>query len=75
MDPTIKCLRDLVAIDSVNPLLAPGGAGELAIAQAVADELRGIGLAVELEEQFGRRTWFRALQYGQRNSIPLRDEF
>ena len=50
MDPTIKCLRDLVAIDSVNPLLVPGGAGELAIAQAVADELRGIGLAVELEE-------------------------
>ena len=32
-------------------------------------------LAVELEEQFGRRTWFRALQYGQRNSIPLRGEF
>ena len=50
MDPTIQCLRDLVAIDSVNPLLAPGSPGELVIARAVADELRTIGLAVELED-------------------------
>ena len=29
-DPVLALLRDLVAIDSVNPALAPGGAGEAA---------------------------------------------
>ena len=28
MDPALALLRDLVAIDSVNPSLVPGGAGE-----------------------------------------------
>jgi acetylornithine deacetylase len=35
-----------VAIDSVNPTLVPGAAGEGAIAQAVADEMRRAGLDV-----------------------------
>jgi acetylornithine deacetylase len=47
MDPDIRLLRDLVAIDSVNPSLVPGAAGESAIATAIARELRGIGLDVE----------------------------
>jgi acetylornithine deacetylase len=50
MDPAIRLLRDLVAIDSVNPSLVPGAAGEGAIAQAIAAELRRIGLDVELHD-------------------------
>jgi acetylornithine deacetylase len=50
MDFTIRLLRDLVAVDSVNPSLVPGAAGEGAIADLIARELRSIGLAVELQE-------------------------
>ena len=50
MDPAIRLLRDLVAIDSVNPSLVPGAAGEAEIAQAVAAHLRQIGLDVEMQE-------------------------
>ena len=50
MDAAIRLLRDLVAIDSVNPALVPGAAGEAAIADAVANHLRAIGLDVELQE-------------------------
>jgi acetylornithine deacetylase len=50
MDHAIRLLRDLVAIDSVNPSLVPGAAGEGAIATAVAEHLRRIGLDVELQE-------------------------
>lgn len=49
-DQTLQLLRDLIAIDSVNPSLAPGAAGEGGIAQAIADVLRQGGLDVELEE-------------------------
>jgi acetylornithine deacetylase len=49
-DYTIKLLRDLIAIDSVNPSLVPGGAGEGEIAQAVAAELRAMGLDPEVSE-------------------------
>src|SRR5438876_8254099 len=50
MDPVIRLLRDLVAIDSVNPSLVPGAAGEAQIAQAVAAHLRQLGLDVEMQE-------------------------
>ncbi len=50
MDPAIRLLRDLVAIDSVNPSLAAGAAGEGPIAHAIAAHLRRIGLDVELQE-------------------------
>jgi acetylornithine deacetylase len=46
-DSTLALLRDLVAIDSVNPSLVPGAAGEGAVAARIADELRSIGLDVE----------------------------
>jgi acetylornithine deacetylase len=49
MDPALKLLRELVAIDSVNPSLVPGAAGETEITQAVAAHLRLIGLDVELQ--------------------------
>jgi acetylornithine deacetylase len=40
----------LVSIDSVNPDLVPGGAGEAQVAAFVADWLRDAGLEVELDE-------------------------
>jgi acetylornithine deacetylase len=49
MDPSIRLLRDLVAIDSVNPTLVPGAAGERDIADAIAGEMRHIGLDVSVE--------------------------
>jgi acetylornithine deacetylase len=49
-DFAIEVLRDLVAIDSVNPSLVPGGAGESEIANALAAEMRKIGLDVEIND-------------------------
>jgi len=43
-------LERLVAIDSVNPTLVAGGAGELEIARVVAAWLEGRGVEVELDE-------------------------
>ena len=40
----------LVSIDSVNPTLAPGGAGEAAAARVLADWLERAGLEVHVEE-------------------------
>jgi acetylornithine deacetylase/succinyl-diaminopimelate desuccinylase family protein len=45
-----ELVASLVAIDSVNPDLVPGGAGEAEIASFVADWLRGAGLDVEMDE-------------------------
>src|SRR3954463_7207373 len=50
VDPCISLLRELVSIDSVNPSLVPGGAGEGQAAEAVAASMRGRGLDVELQE-------------------------
>lgn len=50
MDPAIKLLRDLVAINSVNPTLVPGAAGEGEIATTIAHHLRHLGLDVQLQE-------------------------
>lgn len=50
MDPAVSLLRDLVAIDSVNPSLVPGASGEAAIAAAVAEHMRRQGLDVHVEE-------------------------
>jgi acetylornithine deacetylase len=49
-DPAIALLRDLVAIDSVNPSLVPGAAGERAVAQRIAEELIGAGLEVDVAD-------------------------
>jgi acetylornithine deacetylase len=51
----VATLIDLVRIDSVNPSLVLGGAGETAIARDVADRLRALGLTVTtLEATPGR---------------------
>jgi acetylornithine deacetylase len=49
-DPVISLLRDLVAIDSVNPSLVSGAAGERQIADAIAAHMRAMGLDVEQQE-------------------------
>jgi acetylornithine deacetylase len=50
MDPCIALLKDLVAIDSVNPSLVPGAAGEAQIAEALAGHMRDLGFDVEMQE-------------------------
>jgi acetylornithine deacetylase len=50
MDPAVALLRDLVAINSINPTLVPGAPGEREIAEAVAGALRRIGLDVEMQD-------------------------
>src|SRR4029077_6112181 len=49
MDPAIRLLRDLVAINSVNPTLVPGAPGEREIADFIAAEMRRSGLDVSVE--------------------------
>jgi acetylornithine deacetylase len=50
MSDVVDVLSRLVAINSVNPDLVPGGAGEAEIAGFVAEWLRGAGLEVTLQE-------------------------
>jgi acetylornithine deacetylase len=47
---TIELLEQMVAIESVNPTLVPGGAGELELGGFVAGWLEQHGVEVELEE-------------------------
>lgn len=49
-DPTIKLLHELVAIDSINPSLVAGAAGEAKIVHTLAREMRSFGMHVEIEE-------------------------
>lgn len=50
MDTVTRLLHDLVAIDSVNPTLVPGAAGEAVIARRLVQEFEAMGLAVEVQE-------------------------
>src|SRR2546423_4305642 len=50
MDPAVRLLRDLVAINSINPTLVPGAPGERDVANAVADAMRRASLDVVVEE-------------------------
>jgi acetylornithine deacetylase len=50
MDPALHLLRSLVAINSVNPTLVSGAPGEREIAEAIAHEMKRIGLDVAVEE-------------------------
>ena len=45
-DYLVATLIDLVRIDSVNPSLVPGGAGESQVAAYVADTLKALGMTV-----------------------------
>src|ERR1051325_6894811 len=54
-DPAIRLLRELVAINSVNPTLVAGAPGEEQIASVIADEMRRAGLDVSVEAVVPRR--------------------
>ena len=49
MDPSIRLLRELVAVNSVNPTLVRGAPGEREIADLIAAEMRRGGLDVSIE--------------------------
>jgi acetylornithine deacetylase len=50
MTALVELVKQLVSIDSINPALVPGGAGEGEIARFVAGWLEQAGLEVELDE-------------------------
>src|SRR5688572_19122146 len=50
VDTLTQLIANLVAIDSVNPDLVPGGAGEGAVAHFIASWLDAAGLEVHLDE-------------------------
>jgi len=49
-DRALQLLKDLIAVDSINPSLVPGAAGEAAVARAIAEAMRGMGLIVETQD-------------------------
>ncbi|HYR42747.1 MAG TPA: ArgE/DapE family deacylase [Terriglobia bacterium] len=49
-ESTINLLRDLIAIDSVNPSLVPGAAGEKQVAAAIAAKLGSGGMDVQIQQ-------------------------
>src|SRR5215212_912882 len=61
----------LVAIDSVNPDLVPGGAGEAEIAEFVAGWLREAGLEVELHDATPERPSVVAVARGSGGGASL----
>jgi len=50
LDKALELLKQLVAVDSINPSLVPGAAGEAAVARTIAEAMRGMGLTVETQE-------------------------
>jgi acetylornithine deacetylase len=55
-DYVIRTLADLVRINSINPTITPGGAGEHEIASYAAESMRRCGLAAELHSHAPGRT-------------------
>ena len=49
-DRALQLLKDLIAVDSVNPSLVAGAAGEAAVARTIAEAMRGMGLTVETQD-------------------------
>ncbi|UCE11216.1 MAG: ArgE/DapE family deacylase [Candidatus Thorarchaeota archaeon] len=49
-ESTVDLLKDLVKIDSVNPSLVKGAAGEAEIAEFLSDYMQGLGLRTAVEE-------------------------
>ena len=68
---TTELLARLVAIDSVNPALVPGGAGEAEIAAFVARWLSGHGLEVTLDEPLPGRPSVVAVARGSGGGASL----
>lgn len=71
-ETTTELLKQLIAIDSVNPSLVPGGAGENEIAHFVADEMRQRGLDVHIQEAApGRLNAIGVIDRGKGPSLML----
>jgi acetylornithine deacetylase len=71
-DATIQLLKELIAIDSVNPSLVPGGAGESQIAERIAHELRSFGADTVVREAApGRPNVIGILDRGNGKSLML----
>lgn len=71
-DATIDLLKELIAIDSVNPSLVPGGAGEKQIAERVAAELRSFGADTVIKEAApGRPNVIGIIDRGAGKSLML----
>jgi len=67
VDPAIKLLRELVAVNSVNPTLVRGAPGEQDIADLIAAEMRRGGLDVSIETvTHGRPNVVGVLEAGAR---------
>jgi acetylornithine deacetylase len=50
LDKALELLKQLIAVDSINPSLVPGAAGEAAVARTIAEAMRGMGLTVEVQD-------------------------
>jgi acetylornithine deacetylase len=64
-------LKELIKIDSVNPLLVPGGAGEAKIAAFIADFLENLGLKVDICEVEEGRPNVVGVLHGQDSGLSL----
>ncbi len=71
MDNLAELLSSLVSIDSTNPDLIPGAAGEAEIAQAVAGWLQRAGLDVRLIESKAGRPNVVAVAHGRGDGRSL----
>ena len=74
-DPTIDLLRNLIAIDSVNPSLATGAVGETEIGTYIANELRASGVDVEIQPVGVRRYLQRFAQARKALPPPEQDDY
>jgi acetylornithine deacetylase len=70
-DPTITLLRDLIAVDSVNPSLVPGAAGEKEIAGLIVQKLQASGVDVEIQAVDGDRSNVIGVIEGKRKGRTL----
>jgi acetylornithine deacetylase len=70
-DPAIALLRELVAIDSVNPALVPGARGEADVARRLHQELAAIGLESEIVEAAPGRPNVVGVLHGRRPGRTL----
>src|SRR5206468_8177008 len=69
--PAIILLRELVAINSVNPALVPAAPGEGQIADAIATHLRRLGMDVEIQEAAPGRPNVIGILEGRRKGPSL----
>ena len=67
-----RLLRELVAIDSVNPSLVPGAPGEVAIAASLGERMRRLGMEVETFEPDPGRVSVVGRLRGRGNHVHLR---